>query len=289
MSKLKFLIKNIRNFRTLQQFDDYLWELFKDITETVTPSPLELEAFYEEVRSRKNLNGQFFLVMSTIDNGIHFHWNTERYFNSSDLKSDLSFLEMIHPDYLTDYLQWGIAGYAFVLENKHIIEPFKHIFRMIYPIRLKNNQYYWVQMEIFVLGLDKNGNVTYHFNTYTILSKPFFEKEKSAIIVDVSIEGLRDEDLTKELKKWRFTKQPFVLTKSQRQVLYIKRKQPNLTNAAIAALLNKDKETVDTQNKQILAKAKESFPSYFDTTEKRTVTDVIEFLEELSYFRYTEW
>jgi hypothetical protein len=49
-------------------------------------------------------------------------------------------------------------------------------------------------------------------------------------------------------------------------------------------MLDKDKDTVDGQNKQILARLKESFPLRFPPDKKYTLSEGIQFLEEVGYF-----
>lgn len=286
MSKLTFLTKNIGQIKSLSQFNVYLDELLREVvhSEVVSPTPSEIEAFLNEVKNRKYINNQFFTIMKATDIEIPFHWNTENFLRSRDIQNADNFLELIHPDYATDYFQWSVAGYLLVQSNKNIVAPYKWIFRIVHPLKLKDNKYHWVQLEAMPLGFDKDKNLISHFNTYTILGKPFDTRERIGLIADIVGDAFSDEALTQNMKKMKFSRQPFALTKSQKLLLETKRSYPDFPNAAIAELLGKTKDTIDTQNKQVLAKAKQSFPSLFPDRQKRTISDVIHFVEEMGYF-----
>lgn len=283
IEKLKFLIKNIRNVKTLFDFNAYLDKLSQDFGEAVTPSPAEMDAYLSEVRNRKFAHNQFFMVARTVDTTIPFHLNTEKFLNIKGKLDANKFLYLTHPQYLGDYLQWGLAAYSCVQENKHLLEPLKGFFRLAYPIRLRDEKYHWVTYEAIPLSFDKDGNMISHFNTYTVLNIPFDGKQTKRLIGDFVMENFPDDYFVARLKSMRFSIQPFTPTISQKQILGIKKKHPDYTNAQMAKLLSKDEETIKTQNKQLLAKARQCFPHHFPEREKRSINDLVLYLGKNEY------
>ena len=285
VSKLSFFIKHIWSVRTLAQFNYLAIEMAKDFGDPVKPTPAELEAFYERIRARAHIPNQFYLTENMKDIEVPFHWNTEPYINIKGKINADKVSELIHPKYLSDVLQWAMAGYACTVAYKHLLLAHSHYYRITFPMELRDGKYHWVQIDAVPLVFDEDGNFLSHFNTYTVLNRPFDEKEKVAIVADITANIFPDEQLTRELRKMRFDRHPFYLTKSQKEIVDTKWQNPELTNAGLAELLGKDKDTIDAQNKQILAKAKESFPARFPPDQKHTVNDVVEFLEGMGYYR----
>lgn len=286
IDKITFLIKHVRRIRTVLHLNAALAELSKDFTEPVRPTPLELEAFYESIRNRKDISNQFFLVEGLKEEYevIPFHWNTETLLDFRPPLTDTQFVGMFHPKYLPDILQWALAGYICTVAYKHLILWQSHYYRITFPMKLKDGKYHWVQLHSTPLTYDKDGNLTTFFDTVTILSRPFIEKEEAPIMADITANVFPDEELTREIRRMKFTIHPFYLTKSQLKIARIKRQNLSLTNAEIAEMLGKDKDTVDGQNKQILARLKESFPLRFPPDKKYTLSEGIQFLEEVGYF-----
>lgn len=284
VSKLTFFIKHIWSVKTLARLNHLVIELAKDFGDPVKPSPAELESFFEGVRARAHIHNQFYLTENLKDNEVLFHWNTERYIDIKGKIDVNKVAELIHPKYLSDVLQWAMAGYACTVTYKHLILSHSHHYRVTFPMELKDGKYHWVQIDAVPLVFDKDGNILTHFNTYTVLNRPFNEKEKVAIVADITANIFPDEQLTRELRRFRFDRHPFILTPSQKQIVITKQESPEITNAELAKFLGKEKDTVDVQNKQILAKAKESFPARFPADQKHTVTDVVRFLDEMGYF-----
>ena len=74
-----------------------------------------------------------------------------------------------------------------------------------------------------------------------------------------------------------FTRQPFILSKEQSRIVELLAKNPQYSNTKIAETFGKQRNTIDIQNKQILAKARQSFPNHpFDS-----VRDVVRLLSEM--------
>ena len=92
--------------------------------------------------------------------------------------------------------------------------------------------------------------------------------------------GYEVKDWTQTVWKDFFTIRPFELTPEQSRIVKILNENIELSNLKIAQALNKQKNTIDVQNKQILARAREAFPNQpFET-----IKDVVRFLREIGYF-----
>ena len=204
----------------------------------------------------------------------------KKYLNIQGKTESYKIYKLIHPDYLKDFLQWGVAAYSMIKIYPDALIPLRNTYRITFPMKLKDEKYYWVQMESTPLTIDKDNNLLSLFNTYTI-TRPYDERENTALIAELWQENFNDEMWTQQLKKLKFTRNIFTLTPRQKQILEIMRENPEITNAQIAAGLGNQKDTVDTLKKQILAKARNSFSD----TPFQTVKDLISFLENMGFFQ----
>ncbi|MFN0200703.1 MAG: hypothetical protein ACKVTZ_04250 [Bacteroidia bacterium] len=270
----------IKNIRTLLEYNRFLDRYTKDFGEPATLTPLEIEKLIEEVKNRKHLSNQFFTIEHTKIHDIPFYFNIEKYLDIKGVVHSDKIFGLIHPDYLLDFLQWGVAGYSYIDIHRDMLTPLKNCYRITFPMKLKDEKYYWVQMETTPLTIDKDSNLLSIFNTYTI-TRPYDKREKTALIAEMWQEGFNYETWSQELRKLKFTRNIFTLTPRQKQILEVMRDNPELTNAQIAVDLGNQKDTVDTLKKQILGKSRNSFPD----TSFHTVKDVILFLENMGFFQ----
>jgi DNA-binding CsgD family transcriptional regulator len=270
----------IKNIRTLREYNRFLERYSKDFGEPITLTPLEIEKLIQEVKNRKHLSNQFFTIEYINSYDVPFHLNIEKYLIIKGTMHSDKIFELIHLDYLLDFLQWGIAGYSYIASNRDMLTPLKNCYRITFPMKLKDEKYYWVQMETTPLTLDKDNNLLSIFNTYTI-TRPYDKREKTALIAEMWQEGFNYETWSQELRKLKFTRNVFSLTPRQKQILNLMRDNPELTNAQIAEGLGNQKDTVDTLKKQILSRARDSFPD----TPFQTVKELILFLEEMGFFQ----
>lgn len=222
----------------------------------------------------------FALAMDLRNTQPIFMMNVEKYL---DIQGDFTvekYFRSIHFDYLNEYLKWTQCIYLYAAQLKDKLQPMQQSFRIAIPLKLKKVGYHWVLMQAFPLQKDKVNNMVTHLNIYTPL-RHFDPKERIPLIGDLWDKHTRQEDWTQGLWKNVFTSQAsFVLTPAQRSILEVLKNEPELTNAQIAQRLGKGKNTVDVQNKQILARARDCFPLH--TFE--TVRDVAALLDELAFF-----
>jgi DNA-binding CsgD family transcriptional regulator len=252
----------------------------KDFGEPVTLTPIEIEKLIEQVKGSKHLSNQFFTIEYTKISDVTFHFNVEKYLKIRGVIDSDKIFGLIHPDYLIDFLQWGVAIFSFIDTIGEALTPLKNCYRITFPMMLKDGKYYWVQMESTPLTIDKNEKLLSIFNTYTV-TRPYDKREKTSLVAEIWQESFNEETWSQELRRLKFTRDVFSLTRRQKQILEIMRENPELTNAQIAEGLGNQKYTVDTLKKQILGKSRNSFPD----TQFQTVKDLILFLENMGFFQ----
>jgi hypothetical protein len=187
---------------------------------------------------------------------------------------------LVHPDFMEDYLKWGRATYAYILERREAdIEPLNHSTRMTIPLKLTDGKYYWVLQEAIALQIDANGNLVTHLNIYTVLNE-MIGKDDVVLIGRLYNDGFEMKEWTQTVWKDFFTTRPFELTTEHQKIVNLLNENIELSNTAIAEILNKQKNTIDVQNKQIMMRARESFPSHTFGN----IKDVVRFLREINYF-----
>ena len=211
---------------------------------------------------------------------IGFHYNTDRFLNYQGQLDLNKFFMMIHLDFMEDYLKWGRATYNYVMNNKAFIrEPLNQCYSITIPLKLKNGKFYWVLQEAVCLQIDTIGNMVSHLNIYTILNEKE-DNEDVKMTGRIYNNGYEVKDWTQTVWKEFFTIRPFELTHEQSRIITVLNENIELSNLEIAQALGKQKNTIDVQNKQILARAREAFLNQpFET-----IKDVVRFLRDIGYF-----
>lgn len=245
----------------------------RDLGEPVSLTEAECAVLFDTIR-QDALNGhRAYLVVDIKKKDITFTHNTEGVFGIKNLTLE-KFFWLIHTDYLADYLNWATAANRLI--NQKSVEPMRERYRIILPIKLPSKKYYWFVQDSIALQVDSRGKVVSHLNYYEIV-RPFNADEKLPLTATI-FDGTRElEDWAAELQRIRFTTQPFLLTNGQRLVIEVFLKKPNVTNEEVAKELELSKETVNTYNRQILARARDAFP----TVTFKNLKSVIEFVLSL--------
>ncbi len=272
-------MKSFTNDEAKWDFLLFLKGLTKDYTTPTQMPEGGREAFFTRVKERSLSTNQFFMAVDNRPIKVISSHCFDKYMAFQLPFSVEQYINNIHPDYLQDYLSWGKAVYSYAHQKPEILVPLQHCFRINFPLKLKDNKYYWVLMEAFPLELDENNRLISQFNAYTVL-QAFDVKEKIPLVGDIWDKHFSNDTWTKELWKCRFTLQPFILTDEQRRIFTILRKNPTLSNAEVATLLGKQKNTVDVQIKQILSRARDSFP----TRNFPFIREFIEFMNGMGYY-----
>ena len=254
----------------------FMRALTRHIGEPVYFSEEECQKVFKGIENDLLMSNRFAVAANIKIMDVIWHFNVDKFFKYNKPLTLQKYFFKVHPEYLTDYIRWGQASYMYALEIKDYLQPFKQMTRITLPLKLKDGKYYWVLQEAMPLQFDENKNIISNINLYTIL-RPFEKKEELPFVGYIWDDGFKHEEWTKVLWKIYFTRQPFVLSTEQNRIVELLAKNPNYTNIEIANSFGKQKNTIDIQNKQILAKARQSFPNHpFDS-----VRDVVRFLADM--------
>jgi hypothetical protein len=235
--------------------------------------------FLDTLTQDKLMQQKFALVVDIKNQKIIWHLHIEKFIPYKGLFETDKFFKRIHPDFLLDFLKWVQATYVFVTQNKDIIKPLNQSSRLTLPLKLIDNKYYWILQEVIPLQVDAANNLVTHLNIYTIV-RPMEDGEKVKLVGRLYNDGFEVKEWTQMVWKTYFTSKFFEFTTAQRQILDILQINIELSNTEIAIALNKLKNTIDVQNKLILARAKEAFPNQ----PFKNVKELVKFLGDIGYF-----
>jgi hypothetical protein len=266
--------------KTIVQNYFFMKALTHKLGEPVHFSEEACEKVFEDLRLDQIMAQKFALAFNIKTLNIGFHHNTAKFLNYKG-KFDLNkFFMTVHPDFMEEYLKWGQATYRYILEHKETeIEPLNHSTRITIPLKLTDGKYHWVLQEAFALQIDSNGNLVSHLNIYTVLNE-MIGKEDVVLVGRLYNNGFEMKEWSQMVWKDFFTTRPFDLTPEHQKIVNILNENLELSNTAIAEILNKQRNTIDVQNKQILMRARESFPNHTFGN----IKDVVRFLREIDYF-----
>jgi hypothetical protein len=265
--------------KIINDYNFYLKTIQKGLEEPFNISMEDLLHQVSNLNGRNHTTNQFYIGISNHPIQFFYEYNTDRYLEYQGKMNNDKYLLLVHPNYLEDFILWKKIFYSYTNTIKGELIPFKDFIRITFPIRLIDKRYYWVQCEITPVQFDNKNDMVSHLNTYTILHK-YNPRQSHPLLVDFWKNNYADEKFTKELHKHRFTKKPFYLSKEERKIMDVLLNDPKTTNENIAKYLNKTKNNIDMQIKNLLSKARKNF-----TTEKfKTKNDIAEFLNKLGYF-----
>lgn len=239
------------------------------------------EKVFEDLKADKMMAQKFALVYDLKNVVVSFHFNTEKFLSYKGVFDLNKFFMLVHPDFMELYIKWGQAIYSYLMQQQHTtLEPLNQCTRVTIPLKLSDGQYHWVLQEALPLEIDAENNLVSHLNIYTVLH-PMEKGEKVVISHRLFNNGFEEKEWTKLVWKDFFTQRPFELTPEMQKIVRLLNDNLELSNTEIAAFLNKQKNTIDVQNKQILMRARESFPSHAFGN----IKDVVRFLREIDYFK----
>lgn len=263
--------------------------LSKTVTEPVEMTDEQAKAYVEMLGEKHVTTERFYIVASVLSSQLPYHVGAVEklalptaFFDADD------YLRLVHPDYFEDYILYSCSAYEYIFLKKEEMElaPLRQSIRVTIPLKYKNGKYRWTRLAILPLQLDKERNPVTHLNCYTVL-EPFSEKEphrplKFEIWEENHYRVVEVEQWTQELQRLRNTKLPFRLTRMEQTILDIIRENPGFRNADLADALQKKRNNIEKHNKNILAKAKESFPMLFSENKKVTLKELSEYLQRQS-------
>lgn len=232
----------------------------KLIGDPVHLSPEEYQSVLDNIKSEKIDKNRFYLVLNLKKLEIVFSHNVENFFNHFGEITLEYFFKNIHKDYLGEFISWAETVYMYSLEMGEYIIPLKQTFRILVPLKLKDNQYYWVLQECQPLQVDKENRLVSHLNTYSIIQEYSTRKEWS-LLGEIWDENFKQKAWSKTVKKrYFFSPSVFTVTPKEREILLYLLNNPNASNKEIGLNFNITTNTVNVHTKQILRKAKQSFP-----------------------------
>jgi hypothetical protein len=266
--------------KTIIQNYFFMKALNHKLGEPVRLTEDECEKVFSDLKADKMMAQKFALVYDLKNVSVSFHFNTEKFLSYKGAFDLNKFFMLVHPDFMELYIKWGQAIYSYLMQQNHtILEPLNQCTRVTIPLKLADGQYHWVLQEALPLEVDAENHLVSHLNIYTVLH-PMEKGEKVVISHRLFNNGFEEKEWTKMVWKDFFTHRPFELTPEHQKIAHILNENLELSNTAIAAILNKQKNTIDVQNKQILMRARESFPNQTFVH----IKDVVRFLREIDYF-----
>ena len=274
--------------RRVLAFDDYMNQLTAKYTEAVKLTNEEVQESMKRLEEELPFGVDFYIVMSSVSDEITYPIGIRENLPVPDGKlRDIDYFQLIHPDYMIDYLEWAQACYTFVDGKSRLgqMEARKTSYRLTFPILRNDGEYWWVRMAVTTLQLDKNNNVITHLNSYAFIS-PFDEKEIPRPLIG-EIWGEAPKALltswTRELRKQKNLIRLFQITETERHILEISSYHPDYKSADIASMLSKKTNTIERHRRNIIAKAKDAFPVFQDR-QRLTIKEIADLLKSQHFF-----
>lgn len=237
---------------------------------------------YESIKNDQFSKNKFVFVMDVCKSSIIFQYNMEKFLPfKKNYTVDDSF-KATHPDYLVELLRWAETTFRYVateLKASQNFKPMEQHYRVTVPMKMKDGKYHWMLQDTSPLQFDKNNNVVTVMNTFTMV-RPFITGEKIPLMGTLYDDNFDQIEWNQSFWKMFFLHKPFDLTPEQNKIIEVLTLNSDLTNSEIAEKLNKKKNTIDIQNKQILERARESFK--YETFEN--VREVVDFLKSVQFF-----
>lgn len=274
--------------RRILTFDNYLTQLTANYGEAVSMTDEEVSDYMTRLENDPPFGVDFYMVMGSISNDITYPIGVKENLPLPRGKfRDIDYLQLVHPDYMIDYLEWAQACYTFVdgLSRIGQMEIRRTSYRLTFPILRKDGEYWWVRMGVTTLQLDASNNVITHLNSYTFIS-PFDDNEiPRPLIGEIWGEAPKAliENYTRELRKQKSLLRLFQVTDTEMDILKISSRHPNYKSADIASMLNKKTNTIERHRRNIIAKAKDAFPIFHDR-QRLTIKEIAQLLKSQSYF-----
>lgn len=265
----------------LSEFNLLLDEVSRNFSEPVRKTDQEVEELIARLRQSPDIGRTFYLIARTTSVQLSHFVRVDEYLPiTSGFDAD-DYLALIHPDYIDDYLQLAIACYLYFTEPQHRmgIEPLGMSYRMIFPLKLKDNRYHSALMEVFPLQMDKENNTISHLNKYTILHA-FDEEKPPAMFSELSHNYDLRAILNRALERVKNLHSVFRPTPLEKLILETHFLHPNFSNPEIALHVERERENINKQHKNILKKARESFPGY----NPENIKEFVNALEKYGYF-----
>jgi len=264
-------------------------QLYSEIEEPISPNQFELNKIIEQFENTLSSHFPYmrknYIFIRRIDGTITYENNLSEYVNIPSPLNVNTYLSLIKPEYLFDFLCWTISAYKYAKIIKNQLEPLILIYRIRIPIQLKDGNYYWVLQESSPLQFDKNKNMLSHLNSYTITER-YVEKSFVGITGEVYYKNQYNEKFTAELTELMLNKKAFVLSPIQIEIIRYFYTNPKSTITRCAINLKYPLNTIkkyisnSQQKTGIIDKAKLSFPDQ----NIKSLKDIVSLLSRIGWF-----
>lgn len=230
----------------------------------------------------------FYLTMDVRPRPIpQLKWshNTDLHFGITRLAYE-DYINLIQPDWLPIYNQFGIAAYKLAKERMPELSKKPSSYTVKVPLRQMDGSYYWYTQVARPCEFDKNGHLVAHLNTYHRVA-PYDKLEPGQPIVTINerpnrefesrIQQAGSEVLTGLLFKGLRERELEVLSHYRRYDAARKTADGPLSSARLARRLKIGITGINKHNTRILAVARVAFPA----SRFSSVTDLARFLNLL--------
>lgn len=271
----------------LKAFDDFIDQLTSDYGVPDSMTDAELAEYMQRLREHPPFGVDFYMVMSTVSNAVTYPIGVRENLPLPGIFNDFDYLKLIHPDYLLDYLDWAKAIYVLAHKKSTLgqMQIRKNSFRLLLPILTKKGEYWWVRMATTPLQLDQNNHLLTHLNSYTLLDAFDAGAPKKTMIGGIWGEVSREimTAWTRELRKEKTMLSVFTITETESRILELVCQHPDYRSSDIAAVLQKKTNTIERHRRNLIAKAKEAFPAFYDR-QRLSIKEIAQLLKDYQYF-----
>jgi DNA-binding CsgD family transcriptional regulator len=168
------------------------------------------------------------------------------------------FIANIHSEYTKYYIDWMLAFIK--LSNSIGDNLMTSSLRLFFPFKDENGYFSWCMLTVFP---SQNKDIICLNQQITYLSKRF---QIIFLPGEIWCRGNIDWDQTKQLHQKYKNQNKFKFTKNQQRIIELYTLNPEYTQNEIAEILNKSKNTIAVQCKQIVKKSTEYYGIKFKNT-----------------------
>jgi hypothetical protein len=262
-------------------FEIFLQATSRNIEGKINPDLMECEKYFDSIKEDVLNRKKFFLAVDVKKFAFFFQHNLELFLPVRGNIGMMKYMELIHPEYVQEFSDWATCVYTFAEKIDLNLKPLSQCYKIMLPMRTLEG-YYWILQEAYPLQLDEQGKMISHINEYTIIA-PFeaFSSNKH-LLGSLWSNNFENKMWTQELQKLFFTREPFELSKKEKEVIKLVKNNFDVDFSVLAARGEiKSLSTFNTHAKNITKKAKCAFPNQFGATERITLKGVVQYLQQL--------
>jgi hypothetical protein len=251
-----------------------------DENQDITLSDEECKIFLKSIEDNPVSKKHFYMAIDLLDYKLIFQHNLSEFLGLKHSCTLEDFFDKVHPDYIGPFLEWAKSAHYLINAHAEYIDVLGTSYKITLPVMSESGNYYWVLQESYALQLNKLKQILTQFNIYTVVSK--YDQPQEIVGWITTKYGI-DEEKDAELKKFYNNITNFRLTLNEKQLIGHIKKNNSPSYKEISIVLGKSEETIKKHAKNIIQKAKISFPHIFNQKEKSLLKTLIEYLEHINY------